>query len=69
MALEVRVQRARCVATKSCINAAPRTFALDPTMVAVVVDADADSEEDVLRAADACPTGAISVFRDGVPLA
>ncbi len=69
MALEVRVQRALCIATKSCINAAPRTFALDPTQVATVVDPEGDAEDDVIRAAEACPTGAISVFRDGARIA
>jgi ferredoxin len=69
MALEVRVERARCIATKSCVNAAPGTFVLDPTSVATVVDPGGDAEEDVVRAAEACPTGAISVFRDGVRLA
>jgi ferredoxin len=69
VALEVRVQRALCIATKSCINAAPHTFALDPTLVSTVVDPEGDPEEDVIRAAEACPTGAISVFRDGERLA
>ena len=69
MALDVRVQRARCIASKSCINAAPGTFALDPTQVATVTDAGGDPDDDVVRAAEACPTGAITVFRDGVRIA
>ncbi len=69
MALEVRVQRALCISTKSCINAAPHTFALDPTLVSTVVDPEGDPEDEVVRAAEACPTAAISVHRDGVRLA
>jgi len=69
MALEVRVQRARCIATKSCMSAAPHTFALDPTMIATVTDAAGDPEDDIIRAAEACPTGAITVLRDGVKIA
>ena len=69
MALEVRVQRALCIATKSCINSAPRTFQLDPTMVATVVDPEGDPEPDVVNAAECCPTGAISVFKDGERIA
>ena len=69
MGLDVRVQRALCIATKSCINAAPRTFALAPTQVSTVVDPECDAEDDVIRAAEACPTGAISVFREGVRIA
>ena len=69
MAIEVRVQRARCIATKSCMSAAPHTFALDPTLVSTVVDPEGDPEEEVVTAAEACPTGAISVFKDGVQIA
>lgn len=69
MAIEVRVQRAFCISTKSCISAAPHTFALDPTLIATVVDPEGDPADDVVRAAEACPTGAISVFRDGVQIA
>jgi ferredoxin len=69
MALEVHVERARCIATKSCISAAPGTFALDATMIAAVVDPEGDPEDDVVRAAEACPTAAISVYRDGIRLA
>lgn len=69
MAYEIRVQRARCIATKSCINAAPGTFALDPAQVATVLDPEADSEDDVVRAAESCPTGAISVWKDGARIA
>jgi ferredoxin len=69
MALEVRVERARCIATKSCVNNAPGTFALDATMVSTVTDPGGDPEDDVVAAAEACPTGAISVFRDGIRIA
>ncbi len=69
MTLDVRVQRARCIATKACVSAAPRTFALDPTQVAVVADAGGDPDDDIVRAAESCPTGAIAVYRDGVQIA
>lgn len=65
MAIEVVVDRARCVGTRACINAAPRTFALDDAEVAVVVDVGGDGEEAVIDAARSCPTGAISVIKDG----
>jgi ferredoxin len=69
MAMEVRVERARCIATKSCVNNAPATFALDASMVSTVTDPEGDHEDDVVRAAESCPTAAISVFRDGVRIA
>ena len=68
MPLEVRVSQARCIATKACINAAEGVFAIAGG-VAVVVDSHAAPEDDVVRAAESCPTGAITVFRDGEQIA
>ena len=70
MALEVRVEPARCIGSGSCANNAPGTFVVDRSaMQASVVDPEGDPEDDVVRAAEACPTAAISVHRDGVRLA
>ncbi|HEX2063182.1 MAG TPA: ferredoxin [Acidimicrobiales bacterium] len=68
MPLEVRVTQARCIATKACVNAAEGVFTIVGG-VAVVVDPEAAPEDDVLRAAEACPTAAIAVFRDGEQIA
>lgn len=67
--LEVRVSRARCIATKSCIHAAPRVFALDATRVATVINPSGEPLDAVMEAMENCPTGAISVFLNGVQLA
>lgn len=69
MAITVEVSRARCIASKSCMNAAPGVFELDPTRVAVVKDPDADPLDAVIEAAECCPTGAITVYQDGEKLA
>lgn len=70
MALEVRVDTARCIGSGSCVNNAPGTFSLDRSvMLATVVDPEGDPEDDVVRAAEACPTAAISVERDGERIA
>ena len=69
MGLEVRVDRARCIASKSCVHAAPEAFALDDQQLATVLDPAAEPLESLIEAAESCPTGAISVFRDGQPLA
>ncbi|MCA1845255.1 MAG: ferredoxin [Actinobacteria bacterium] len=65
MALEIRVDRGRCIGSRSCCNAAEGVFLLDEDNVAVARDASAAPEPDVLRAAAGCPTMAISVYRDG----
>jgi len=69
MTVEVKVSRARCIASKCCVNLAPEVFALDDTQVSSVVDPSAAPDETILEAAENCPTGAISVWRDGVQLA
>ncbi|MGH9163896.1 MAG: ferredoxin [Acidimicrobiales bacterium] len=69
MELEVRVERARCIGSKTCISAAPGVFYLDLLRIAVVVDPEAASRERVLRAAAECPTKAISVFEGDQQLA
>ena len=69
MPLDIRVHRGRCIATKACTYAAPGVFRLDDTMVATVADPEAASEEEVIEAAQSCPTGAIAVFKDGQQVA
>jgi ferredoxin len=69
MGVEVRVDRARCIATKSCTYSAPGTFELDDQRISTVIDPEGDPLEAVIEAAENCPTGAISVFRDGRQLA
>jgi ferredoxin len=62
------VDHDRCAGVTMCIQAAPGAFA---------VNADGQSEfqaggwaeQELTRAADACPMSAITVFRDGVEVA
>ena len=68
MAVEVRVDRTRCIATQSCIHTAPGVFELDDVRIATVIDPEAEPLEVVLEAAENCPTGAIAVLRDGEAL-
>ncbi len=69
MGVEVKVDRSRCIASKACINTAPGAFALDEVRIATVVDATAEPVKTLVEAAEACPTGAIAVYRDGQKLA
>lgn len=69
MALEVRVERARCIAAQSCISAAPGVFQLDEMRISTVRDPEGEPLDAVIEAAEYCPTGAISVYRDGEKLA
>ncbi len=69
MSLEVRIDRAVCAGTANCQFWAPEVFDLDDDNKAVVMDPEAAPEEQVRLAAEGCPTGAISVFRDDERLA
>ena len=64
MAIEIEVSAARCIASKSCLNAAEGVFEIVGG-VARAVRPDAAPLEDLLAAADVCPTGAITIRKDG----
>ena len=67
MAIEIEVSSARCIAAKSCVYAAEGVFEVVDG-VSQVVDPGAAPLEDILAAAVECPTGAITVRKDGQPL-
>jgi ferredoxin len=69
VAIEVQLMQARCIATGACVRAAMQTFALDDGQVARIIDPHGDPEEAVVAAAEACPTAAIWVLKDGVRIA
>jgi ferredoxin len=68
MGLEVDIDRDVCMGSGNCVYAAPGVFNLDNDSVAFVVDPAASSEEQVIVAAQNCPTHAITVRGDGVSL-
>lgn len=65
MALSIEINREVCMGSGNCSFWAPAVFDLDDDGVAIVIDADGDTEEKVILAAQGCPTQAISVLRDG----
>ncbi len=67
MALEIEVDPARCNGSAACVRLAPGVFHIDRGM-AMVIDEDAAPEAAVLVAANECPTAAITLTRDGVPI-
>jgi len=69
MALEINIDREKCMGSGNCSFWAPATFDLDDQGVAIVTDPEGDGEEKVVLAAQGCPTQAIEVFKDGEKLA
>lgn len=67
--LRVRIDRTLCVGFGDCITEAPEAFVLDADGVAVFVKPDAVERERLLRACDACPVDAITVWNgDGAQI-
>ena len=64
--LDIRIDRDRCMGSGNCVFWAPETFDLGEDGYSVVVDAAATDEERLRVAAEGCPVGAISLWRDGV---
>ena len=64
MTLEIEVSAARCIASKACVHAAEGVFQI-VNGVARVVDPQAAPLDDILAAAEDCPTGAITVKENG----
>jgi ferredoxin len=60
--LRVRIDRTLCVGFADCITEAPEAFVLDETGTVVFVNPDAVERERLLRACDACPVDAITVW-------
>ncbi|MFZ5424947.1 MAG: ferredoxin [Patescibacteria group bacterium] len=59
---KVQVLRNACIGAASCLAFSPETFVLDGENKAVIQDTSADTLENVLMAAQSCPTKAIVVW-------
>ncbi len=64
--IEVRIDGEACMGSGNCAFWAPDSFELDDDGRGTVTDPEATDEERLLVAANGCPVGAISLWRDGV---
>ena len=62
--LRVRIDRTLCVGFGDCVTEAAEAFVLDENGVAVFARPEAVDRERLLRACDACPVDAITVWND-----
>ncbi len=60
--LRVVIDRDQCVGFGDCVKEAPEGFKLDEDTVAVFVAPEDVERERLLRACDACPVDAITVY-------
>jgi ferredoxin len=63
--MKITVDRTKCEGYAKCIQATPKVFKLDKTMIAEVIDSKGDSDEKILLAAKICPTKAIGLEEEG----
>lgn len=58
---KIVVKRDECIGAASCIAFSPTVFQLDGETKAVIIDGANDTPENILMAAQSCPTKAIEV--------
>ena len=58
---KVKVVRDLCIGAASCVAVSPDTFQLDSANKAIVKEASKDAEDNILLAAQSCPTKAIII--------
>lgn len=67
--LRIRIDRTLCVGFGDCVDEAPVAFRLDEDGIAIFVTPGEVVREQLLRACDACPVDAITVWdANGRPL-
>ena len=63
------IDRSLCVGFGDCVDIAPEAFKLDDESIAILLEPDRVDRERLLRACDACPVDAITVWdEDGQQL-
>ena len=58
---QVKVVRDLCIGAASCVAVSPDTFVLDDQNKAVIKEGPQDVPENILLAAQACPTAAVII--------
>ncbi len=58
----IEISREDCTGNGVCMEEAPNTFELDDENIIVVINPEGDSPEEILAAAEACPTDAIILY-------
>jgi len=59
---KIIVNRDLCIGAASCVTTSPQTFKLDDENKAVAFDPNAATDEEIIMAAESCPTKAIAII-------
>lgn len=66
MKLQIVINRDKCMGSGNCLFWAPQAFDLDDEGLSVVLESAQADEGRLFQAREGCPTGAISLWQDGV---
>lgn len=61
---KVHVDRGLCIGAGTCVVLAPGTFQLDDENIAIVIDEKGNAAEEILMAAESCPTKAVFLYNE-----
>lgn len=59
---KVKIIRDKCIGAASCVGIAPKVYQLDDKNIAILVDENGDTDENILLGAQSCPTNAIEIY-------
>lgn len=66
LTIQIQINRDKCMGSGNCVFWAPKAFDLDDDGFSVALEPAEADEQQLWQAQDGCPTGAISLWRDGV---
>lgn len=59
---KVKILPSKCIAAASCIAISPEVFKLSEQNIAEIIAGGVDDADNILLAAQSCPTGAIELY-------
>jgi ferredoxin len=62
---KIEIDRDLCIGDQMCCNEAPNCFEMDDEDKAIIGNPDGDTDEEILAAAQSCPTDAIILTENG----
>lgn len=58
----IKILPSKCIAAASCIAISPEVFKLNEQNIAEIIKGGVDDADNILLAAQSCPTGAIELY-------
>ena len=62
----IKILQSKCIAAASCVAISPDLFKLNEANLVEIIEGGVDNEENILLAAQSCPTSAIEVYEGNV---